>query len=130
MHSHALSGRSILVLEDEPLIALDIVESLKPTGAQVLTAGQLLQALRLAADAPLAAAVVDFKIGDGDSAAICDLLKQRRIPFLIYSGYDVLSWPADVPVGQKPATSHKLVTSVTKLLQGDAPLESRAAGRA
>ena len=91
------------------------------------TASQLSHALRLAVEAPLAAAVLDFKIGEGDSTAICDVLKQRRIPFLIYSGYDVPSCAADMLVLQKPATSHKLVTAVTNLLEDARPQESRAA---
>jgi DNA-binding response OmpR family regulator len=115
-------------VEDEPLIALDIVEALKPTGAHIITAGLLQQALRISADVPLAAAVLDFKIGDGDSKIICDLLRQRGIPFLVYSGYDLPGgvW-ADVTVLQKPATPHKLITAVRRLLQNVAAPTPKAA---
>jgi DNA-binding response OmpR family regulator len=71
-----LSGRSILVLEDEPLIARDIIESLKPTVANVPVAGQLPHAWKLAADTDLSAAVVDYKIGDAGSAKLYWLLKE------------------------------------------------------
>ena len=112
-----LSGRSILVLEDEPLIALDIVESLKPTGANVITAGQLAHALKIAASTDLCAAVVDYKIGDANSAKLCWLLKERRIPFLFYSGLDFVrrQWP-DVLVIDKPAKPRKLATALTTLV--------------
>ena len=110
-------GRSILVLEDEPLIALHIAESLKPTGANVITAGQLAHAVKIAADTDLSAAVVDYKIGDPDSAKLCWLLKERRIPFLFYSGLDFVrrQWP-DVLVIEKPATPRKLATALTNLV--------------
>jgi CheY-like chemotaxis protein len=112
-----LSGRSILVLEDEPLIALDIVESLQPTGANIITAGQLAHALKIAGDTDLCAAVVDYKIGDADSAKLCWLLKERHIPFLFYGGFDFVrrQWP-DVLVIEKPATPRKLATALTDLV--------------
>jgi DNA-binding NtrC family response regulator len=116
MRDHALSGRSILVVEDEPLIALDIVESLKAAGAEIVTANLLSQALRLAAERRLSAAVLDYRIGTSDSSPICEFLEKRRVPFLIYSGYEVPShrFP-DVPVLGKPATPHRLVTAVADL---------------
>jgi CheY-like chemotaxis protein len=115
-----LNGCCVLVLEDEPLIALDIVESLKSAGANVITAGQLPHALKIAADTDLAAAIVDYKIGGSDSAKLCWLLKERRIPFLFYSGYDFVQrqWP-DILVVRKPATGRKLATAVASLTAAD-----------
>jgi DNA-binding response OmpR family regulator len=118
-----LSGRSILVLEDEPLIALDIAESLKSAGANVITAGQLSVALRRAADSDLSAAVLDYKLNDGDTAELCRLLKDRRVPFLFYSGYsgdDFVrrQWP-DVIIIEKPAVADKISAAVTALVARD-----------
>jgi DNA-binding response OmpR family regulator len=112
-----LSGRSILVLEDEPLIARDIIESLQPTGANVPVAGQLPHAPKLAADTDLSAAVVDYKIGDAGSAKLYWLLKEWRIPFLFYSGLDFVrrQWP-DVVAIEKPATPRKLAAAVAALV--------------
>ena len=117
MGSAEVNGRSILVVEDEPLTALYILESLKSTGANILTAGQLPAAFKLAADANLCAAVVDYQIADADSAKLCWLLKERRIPFLFYSGHDFVRrmWP-DVTVIQKPAPPRKLAAAVASLL--------------
>jgi DNA-binding NtrC family response regulator len=116
-----LTGRTILVLEDEPLIALEIEQSLKAIGARVITTRQLSDSLKLADDPDLAAAVVDYKIGDGDSAKLCWLLKERGIPFLFYSGYDFVSrqWP-DVPVIPKPTIGGKLATAVASLVSSTA----------
>ena len=79
MTSLALSGRSILVVEDEPLIALDLRQSLESAGAYVFAATQLPHALQLAGHPDLSAAVVDYRLGQGDSTAICSLLEQREI---------------------------------------------------
>jgi CheY-like chemotaxis protein len=115
-HNEALAGRSILVVEDEPLIALDIVESLTSTGANPIVASILQHALELATSPNLAAAVLDYKIGDADTSPICELLKSRGIPFLFYSGYNIPRriWP-DVETLSKPATPDKLVTAVALL---------------
>jgi PleD family two-component response regulator len=46
MNNLALSGRSILVVEDEPLVALDLRETLERAGAYVFAATHLSHALR------------------------------------------------------------------------------------
>jgi CheY-like chemotaxis protein len=117
MTSLALSGRSILVVEDEPLIALDLRQSLESAGAYVFAATQLPHALQLAGHPDLSAAIVDYRLGQGDSTAICSLLEQRGIPFVFYSGYDDMHeiWPAAVRV-PKPADGHRLVEAVAGVL--------------
>jgi DNA-binding response OmpR family regulator len=67
--SLSLCGRSILIVEDEPLIALDIVEALKPTGANVITAGRLSHALKLVESTDLSGVVLDYKIGDAETGS-------------------------------------------------------------
>ena len=56
MHSK-LGGRSILVVEDEPLIAMEIVDALKTAGAVVTTTFSFTQALILVEHDGLAAAI-------------------------------------------------------------------------
>jgi CheY-like chemotaxis protein len=117
MKSLALSGRSILVVEDEPLIALDLRQSLESAGAYVFAATQLPYALQLAGHPDLSAAVVDYRLGEGDSTAICSLLEQRGIPFVFYSGYDDMRkiWPDAVRVS-KPTDGYRLVEAVAGVL--------------
>ena len=83
----SLSGRTILVVEDEPLIALEICEALKGAGASALCAHWLKHALPLADHSSVAAAVLDFGRSDGEASELCARLKQRGIPFVLYSGY-------------------------------------------
>src|SRR5437762_1858425 len=87
MGSRPLSGCSILVVEDEPLIALDIVENFTNAGASVFAAHNLQDGLRLAGHPDLSAAVVDFGLSDGDGSALCERLKERAVPFVLHTGY-------------------------------------------
>ena len=65
------AGRSILVVEDEPLVCLDFTEWLQCAGATVLAASHLDKALSLADHPLLSAGVLDFDLRLGDSTAIC-----------------------------------------------------------
>ena len=82
-----LAGRSILVVEDEPLIAMDVAQGLQTAGASVSVARTLSDALNKVEAPGLSAAVLDHRLRDGDSSQICERLDARNIPFVVYSGY-------------------------------------------
>ena len=106
-----LYGRSILVVEDEPLIRVDITGRLEAAGAKVLAAS-----LRLAEEPDLSGAVLDFDLGSADSTAVCWKLTDRRVPFLFHTGrfYSAFrQWPG-APVILKPST-HGLIAAVARL---------------
>jgi CheY-like chemotaxis protein len=112
-----LAERRILVVEDEPLIALDIAARLQEAGARVLSALYLERALGLAECPDLAAGVLDFDLGKADSTQVCWKLTSRQIPFLFHSGrlYSAFQqWPR-APVLLKP-TTHALIEAVAGLL--------------
>ena len=115
----ALSGRSILVVEEEPLVALQLEEQLHRAGAKVLAAGKLYEALHMAEHPALSAAVMNLRLGDDDTTRVCRRLAQLGVPFVFHTRYDpaeaLRNWP-DAPVVSKPADSHVIVNSVAKLL--------------
>jgi len=116
MHS-TLAGRSILVVEDEPLIAIEIVDAFKTAGAVVTMTTSFKQALLLVEHDGLAAAILDHALGDGNSGQLCAPLKERNIPFVIYSGFSQIEGVcADGPLVQKPAPADVLITTVEGLL--------------
>lgn len=86
MQSTDLAGRSILVVEDEPLICLDLTRRLQGAGATVLAASHLDKALDLAETPGLSAGVLDFDLGNADTTPVCWRLVDRRIPFVFHSG--------------------------------------------
>ena len=117
METAVLAERRILVVEDEPLIALDIAARLQDAGATVLSATYLERALGLAECPDLAAGVLDFDLGKANSTPVCSKLASRRIPFVFHSGrlYSAFQqWPR-APVLLKP-TTHALIEAVAGLL--------------
>ena len=112
-----LVGRTILVIEDEPLIALDIRQAFEDAGATVVVARTLAAALLEAEDTSISAAIVDHALGDGDSSEICERLKERNVPFVTYSGFaNVEGACAEAEHVNKPASPSVLVATVTGLL--------------
>jgi DNA-binding response OmpR family regulator len=115
-----LQGALILVIEDEPLIALDLSASLQDAGAQVVQAANVAGAL-LAIDAhQCSAAVLDFWLGPETGRAVARRLKEKRIPFLYYSGraLDDLTTGSGAPVISKPAGSREIVGMLRLLIDG------------
>jgi len=119
-----LTGRSILVVEDEPLIALDVQSALNGAGANIVPAGDATDAVRLVAGTKLSAAVLDVDLGDLDCWVVCRLLARAKVPFLFYTGLmrsDVFKdWP-DAPVLAKPASHEQIVAAVARLLSAARP---------
>ena len=132
MGTRLLEGRSILVVEDEPLIGLDIAQTLENAGAKTVSANTLKRALDRVEQEALSAAVLDQALSDGDSALLCARLREKGVPFLVYSGLpDRAQGPyGGAPYLSKPAPADVLVTAVGKLLRAapaaDTPLPYRS----
>ena len=118
----SLHGRSVLVAEDEPLIALDIAHAFQAAGANVMTAGTLKRAIEVVEGKNVSAAVLDHLLGDGDSDDLCGRLNADKIPFVIYSGFaDTSHECKKAPHVAKPANPSVLVDLVAKLIVNGRP---------
>jgi DNA-binding response OmpR family regulator len=120
----SLQGCIVLVVEDEPLIALDIAQSFKNAGAEVVISRTLEDAIEKAELPNLTAAVIDHALHDGlTTSDVCAKLKERNVPFIVYSGYNKLegAWASGELV-HKPANPQMLVTT----LQGVLAKQARA----
>jgi DNA-binding response OmpR family regulator len=117
-----LKGALILVVEDEPLIALDISSSLEDAGAQVLQASVSDAALAMIDEHDVSAAVVDFWLGSDTGRAVARRLKEKGVPFLYYSGRapDEFTTRSGAPVVSKPAGGKEIVGMLRLLLDGKA----------
>ena len=118
MQRPSLEGRSILVIEDEPLITLDITQAFEGTGAEITSTNTLRHALILVDHDGLAGAVLDHALGDGDSSLLYARLEERGIPFLIYSGFDRVEGAYEAPHISKPAAPGELVAAMEGLIWG------------
>jgi len=118
-----LGGYSILVVDDEPLIALGVTEALSDAGADVVTAHDLRTALEAAINGSVSAAILDVQIGASDSAPVCEALSSQQVPFLFFTGsdnHDLLREWASVPTLAKPTGEAELVANVEALLAAEA----------
>jgi DNA-binding response OmpR family regulator len=113
----SLKGRSILIVEDEPLIAMDLARVFRSAGADATTTTTLKQAMTLLEHDGLSIAILDHTLSDGTCAPLCQRLKERNIPFVIYSGNTNIAGPCRAGTQiSKPATMEILTTTVEALL--------------
>lgn len=77
---------AILVVEDEPLIAMDIEESLKSAGFPVKICLSCSDAIAWLADHTPSAAILDIHLKDGPCHDVTRQLETQAVPFLVSSG--------------------------------------------
>ena len=118
--SGALDGLRVLVVEDEPLVAMDIAAVLRRAGAAVLgPAHRLDAALALAAEEVLDGALLDINLHGQHVFPVADALAAREVPFVFTTGYDRVAIPesyADVPLCSKPTDALRLAQSLAEEL--------------
>jgi CheY-like chemotaxis protein len=92
-----LDGLSILVLEDEYILADDAKRELLRAGAEVV--GPFVSAAEALAAAERRkphCALLDVDLGDGPDFEPARALKQRGVPLVFFTGYDMDVVPADL----------------------------------
>jgi DNA-binding response OmpR family regulator len=90
----------ILILEDDPLIALDLNMILESHGHCVVATCDTLAAARTALSTSHDFALLDIDLPDGKSFEIAAALSARQQPFAFVSA----SRPAEVPAALRAAT--------------------------
>ena len=79
--------RSLLLVEDEMLLAMLIEHVLCDNGYRVLKAARLPAALRLVDTEHFDAALLDINLAGTEVFPLAEVLRARGIPFLFTSGY-------------------------------------------
>lgn len=102
-----LTGLSILVVEDEPIIAMLIAADVEALGGIVLGPfDSVAEALATLADNKISGAIMDANLLDRDITPIALQLLDRGVPFVIYSGTGLpralAARDPDVPLEMKP----------------------------
>ena len=122
--SPSLTGKRILIVEDEPLVAMDMQSMLSAAGClPVGPAGTLREAKRLLAAEACDAALVDVNLKGQPIEDLLPSLRQAGVPFAFVTGYGpkVLSKTFEETVTiSKPFTAEQLlaVTEVLVYLRG------------
>jgi uncharacterized protein YbcI len=85
-----LNGLRVLVVEDVGMVAMSLKNMLQDLGCVVVaTAARLHEAEELARHERLDGVLLDLNLGGQYSYPVVDILRDRGIPFIIMSGYDV-----------------------------------------
>jgi PAS domain S-box-containing protein len=121
----ARCGPAILVVEDEPLVAMEITRVLKRAGFEIVgparTVGQGLELLRAKG---CDAAVLDINLGKETSELVALELKERGTPFVTLSGYTLAQHPPafhGAPALAKPLRPEVLVTEIQRCIEQEGP---------
>jgi DNA-binding response OmpR family regulator len=121
MATHRLDGHIILLVEDEPLISVEIQSALEEAGGSVCPAYTVQEALDLLPQQTFTAAILDYRLQGGTADDLCRQLTERRIPFVIYSGYtNVEGECSKWEIVAKPAEASLLVTHVVRVIAASA----------
>ncbi len=114
------AGQSILVLDDEALLALDVEMILRREGYEVLGPAFTIETAKmLLSRARPDAAVLDIGIGSESSDVIADILEERGVPFLFLSGSPRAELPtrhAARPLLPKPVREGDLLAMLSNIL--------------
>jgi CheY-like chemotaxis protein len=113
-------GRVFLVVEDEYLVAVDILDVLGEAGADVIGPVSSLEgALKLVDEAEhIDAAVLDIHLRGAEVYPVADALSVRNVPFAFLTAYDRRDLPErfqGAPFLQKPADPDVLLRLLASL---------------
>lgn len=115
-----LTGRHVLLVEDEPLLALEMASELEKMGAlpigPVLNVEEALAVVQ--SERAIDAAVLNVFLRRALSFPVANALAARGIPFLFVTGSDnyVREHFPEVPCHPKPADMWKVIQSLGMLL--------------
>jgi CheY-like chemotaxis protein len=83
-----LRGQRILIVEDEFLIAFELVHRVEDHGGSAVgPVGRVEQALQIATAQRLDGALLDINLGGQAAYAVADALIKRKIPVILVTGY-------------------------------------------
>jgi CheY-like chemotaxis protein len=117
-------GKRVLVVDDEPLIAMDIVATLREAGCEVVgPAATFERAVAFIETHAFDAALLDGNLGGRPVDELAAAIAKRGIPFSFITGYGRDGLPkgfGHAPVVSKPFNREQLVDALGQLLRRDA----------
>lgn len=124
-----LSGVRVLVVEDQYLLADDLVQALAREGASVLGPVATVEHARALLGEPMDAAVLDIDLRGEAVFPVADALAERNASFVFVSGFERCDLPArfaDRPHLQKPVQGRNVVRALARALENARPLDGAA----
>jgi PAS domain S-box-containing protein len=125
-----LAGKRFLVVEDEPLVALDLSAGLQEAGAQVVAStGSASQALHIVENERLDAALLDGNLKGRPVDDIAASLTRHNVPFAFVTGYGRESLPrafGTVALLAKPFSKPQLLEVAAQLIERSGVVQLKA----
>jgi DNA-binding NtrC family response regulator len=119
--NNPFSGRRVLMVEDEMIVAWLLEDMLTDLGCAVVgPAARVNQALTMIETEAIDVAVLDVNLNGEMSYPIADALAARGVPFVFVTGYDkdrILDVYRRCPILQKPFHRSELSDTLAKLLR-------------
>jgi len=113
-----LSGQTVLVVEEQPIVALDLQTALQDAGAKVVVARDAAEALASIGQVAFTSAVLDLRPSSDEHRTIARALNKLGVRFLFHATQQ----PEDVttirgaPIFQKPARSQDIAKALAALI--------------
>lgn len=121
MKPNGLAGVRILIVEDDPLLLIDLESTLTEAGAVVTGLCQTLEEALARLDTnDFSVAVLDFRLGSENVSPVARKLLNRGVPFVLYTGQTtddagLTEW-RECAIVEKPASPRVLVSAVKQAL--------------
>jgi DNA-binding response OmpR family regulator len=112
--------RTVLLLEDEALIAMDMAMELESIGLNVIQTNTIPEAFAAIETNDLDAAILDLDIKGEPTTNVAAALRDRRVPFVVCSASQFAEFSetfGNVPTIPKPFRSDELSGTVLGLLE-------------
>ncbi len=113
-----LAGRTVLILEDEVIVAFALEDMLADMEASVAMATTTDEALDAVASGEFALAVLDVNVNGVKSYGVAAELAQRGVPIIFATGYGDAEHPAHfaaVPTLTKPYSRQQLADCIAAI---------------
>jgi CheY-like chemotaxis protein len=122
----ALTGKRILVVEDEGFVAMLLEDMLESLGCEVVGVAACLEAAQKQARiAVIDVATLDVNLAGQMSYPVAFILRSRNIPFVFATGYKSTALPAelkDAVILAKPYSQGQLANALLRSLSDNAAL--------
>jgi CheY-like chemotaxis protein len=91
------TGKRVLVVEDDPIVAMVVEDTLRDMGLDVLIDLSLVDALGEIETSEFDAALIDVGLRGESAYPVMLALQERNLPFVVMSGGDLTTLAAEFP---------------------------------
>ena len=116
--TEGLTGKRVLIVEDEYFIAADLKRAVAEAGAIVVGPAGTLASAQALVDDDIDLALLDVNLDGEHSYPLANRLHERAVPFAFLTGYDQWALPPayrDVPRLDKPFDLAHLIRQLTAI---------------